>query len=74
VGAHVAHKEVKARAWRGGMGTSKELELGLELIQTHVTQRPLLWVEAGASTGVARGALLYVSGHVVPFNEAPRAV
>jgi hypothetical protein len=25
-----------------------ELELELELIQAHVTQKPLLWVEAGA--------------------------
>ena len=27
----------------------KELELELELIQTHMTQEPLLWVEVGTS-------------------------
>ena len=26
----------------------KELELELELIQTHMTQKPVLWVEVGA--------------------------
>jgi hypothetical protein len=27
---------------------ASELELELELIQTHMTQKPLLWVEVGA--------------------------
>jgi hypothetical protein len=30
------------------MRRKSKLELELELIQTHVTQKPLLWVEVGA--------------------------
>jgi hypothetical protein len=31
-----------------GSTNNKQLELELELLQTHMTQKPLLWVEAGA--------------------------
>ena len=34
-----------------------ELELELELIQTHMTQKPLLWVEAGAHAVRKRSVL-----------------
>ena len=40
-------KKAKLRSGRSSEAVAFELELELELIQTHMAQKPLLWVEVG---------------------------